>query len=225
MTDFLPLAALVGRHLRHDDGDPLWHDRDRVVVCGGAAPTVPGPPGLAFGAAVGMAMVERLLAGRFGRSLVDHHTWLLADAEELAAGTSHEAAAIAGAAQLGRLIVLAIVPPAEFRALARFVPLGWNVRMLDALDQKNADGAIFAALRSQKPTLIHCEGGPLAESNAVPVAAHGAGARRAWLKRLRRHAGRHRAARPPAPARARPMTGSSNWPVRQATPRPARAAA
>lgn len=188
MTDFTLLAALVSRHLRHDDADPFWPDRDRLVVCGGTTPTIPGPPGLAFGAAVGMAMAERLLAGRFGRSLVDHRTWLLADAEELAAGTSHEAAAIAGAAQLGRLIVLAIVPPAESGALARFIPVGWNVRKLEVLDPKTADSAISAALRSQKPTLICCIGAPPPASEANPTAVHGASARRSWLKRLRRHA-------------------------------------
>lgn len=187
MTESSPLTALVSRHVRHDDADPFWPDRDRVVVCGGADPTIQGPPGLAFGAAVGMAMVERLLAGRFGRSLVDHRTWLLADAEELAAGTAHEAAAVAGAALLGRLIVLAIVPPAESRPLARFIPLGWNVRKLEALDPKAVDSAVSAAQRSQKPTLIFCASAH-PTSDAPAAFAHGASARRAWLKRLRRHA-------------------------------------
>jgi transketolase len=186
MTDLSPLAALVSHHLRHDDADPLWPDRDRLVVSGAAA-TVPGPAGLAFGAALGMAMAERLLAARFGRSLVDHRTWLLADAAELAAGTAHEAAAIAGAGQLGRLIVLAIVPPAEARSLARFAALGWNVRKLEGLASKAADGAISAALRSQKPTLIACIGAALSMSHDEQAASHGAAARRAWLKRLRRH--------------------------------------
>jgi transketolase len=188
MTDQSPLASFVSHHLRHDDADPLWPDRDRVVACGDAA-TIPGPAGLAFGAALGMAMAERLLAARFGRSLVDHRTWLLADPAELAAGTAHEAAAIAGALQLGRLIVLAAVPPAEARSLASISALGWNVRKLDALDRKTVDGAISAALRSQKPTLIACIGAACATPRTDPPGSpHGAGARRAWLKRLRRHA-------------------------------------
>jgi transketolase len=188
MTDLSPLAALIGPHLRHDDADPLWPDRDRIVMGGAAAPTIPGPAGLAFGAALGMAIAERLLAARFGRSLVDHRTWLIADQAELAAGTAHEAASVAGAAQLGRLIVLALVPPAEWSALARFAALGWNVRRVDTLDPGAADGAIGAALRSQKPTLIACAGAPMAGPQGEPAATHGAGARRAWLKRLRRHA-------------------------------------
>jgi len=188
MTDLSPLVALVSRHLRHDDADPLWPDRDRMLLGGGACPTIPGPAGMAFGAALGMAMAERLLAARFGRSLVDHRTWLLADAAELAAGTAHEAASIAGTGQLGRLIVLAIVPPAESKALARFAALGWNVRKLEVLGQKIADAAISAAVRSRKPTLIAYVGKEQAARQPDQAASHGAGARRAWLKRLRRHA-------------------------------------
>jgi transketolase len=155
------------------------------------AELVPGPPGLAFGAALGMAWAERLLAARFGRSLVDHRIWLLADGLELASGTAHEAAAIAGQLGMGRLIVLAQVEQAELPALARFEAMGWTLRRIhDPAAQLGA--AIAAALRAHKPTLIAFSAITQAGSQAgvPPLAAspRAAGARRSWLKRLRRHA-------------------------------------
>ena len=55
-----------------------------------------GPPGQGLAAAVGMALAERMMAARFGRSLVDHRTWVVASDEDLAEGVSHEAADLAG---------------------------------------------------------------------------------------------------------------------------------
>ena len=45
----------------------------------------------------GAALAERAMAARFGRSLVDHRTWVLASAPQLSAGLGQEAGAIAGA--------------------------------------------------------------------------------------------------------------------------------
>ncbi len=56
--------------------------------------------------AVGMALAERLLAARFGRSLVDHRTWVVASDGDLMEGISHEAASLAGHLRLDRLTVL-----------------------------------------------------------------------------------------------------------------------
>ena len=41
-----------------------------------AIETTTGPLGQGISTAVGMALAERLLAARFGRSLVDHRTWV-----------------------------------------------------------------------------------------------------------------------------------------------------
>ena len=64
-------------YLRGFAEDPQWPDRDRVLaapdapaLAGPLAMTLAGPPGLAFGVALGLALAERLLAARFGRSLV-----------------------------------------------------------------------------------------------------------------------------------------------------------
>src|SRR6185437_8396565 len=61
-----------------------------------AIETSVGPPGMGFAHAVGMALAERMLAARFGRSLVDHRTWAVAAESDLMAGISHEAASLAG---------------------------------------------------------------------------------------------------------------------------------
>ena len=206
------LATLIGRHVRQDEADPHWPDRDRLMMSGPSqtpapegATMVDGPPGLALGAAVGMAIAERLLGARFGRSLVDHRIWLAAQPQDLAAGTAQEALGVASAFMLGRLAVIAAMPQRDARLLARFAAAGWTVRAVPAGDEREADSALSAAARSQKPTLIVETGKP--EAGAVPplrpAQEDGAGeagpvqsgrqgptARRAWLKRLRRHAQR-----------------------------------
>ena len=68
--------------------------------------TTTGPLGQGIATAVGMALAERLLAARFGRSLVDHRTWVIASDGDMMEGISHEAAAIAGHLCLSKLTVL-----------------------------------------------------------------------------------------------------------------------
>ena len=198
------LAALISQHIRADAADPHWPDRDRLVMgthvaASGFAQPVSGPPGLSFGAAVGMAIAERILAARFGRSLVDHRTWLSASAADLASGTAQEAAFVAGELVLGRLTVLASIPSDQPRLRAGFAAAGWTVRVIPMDDGGAAEAALTACQRSQKPTLILQTGtgggstSPLfaaAETVLPPSARRGAGARRAWLQRLRRHASR-----------------------------------
>jgi transketolase len=143
----------------------------------------PGPPGTAACAALGHALAERMLAARFGASLVDHRTWLLADDAELCAGAAHEAASLAGTLKLGRLAVLAHLPPGSSAPLAAFTAYGWSVRRVTT--ETEIEAAISAAHRAQKPTLIACLGA--APPPAAAPHPQASGARRAWLKRLRRH--------------------------------------
>ncbi|HET6375611.1 MAG TPA: 1-deoxy-D-xylulose-5-phosphate synthase N-terminal domain-containing protein, partial [Methylocella sp.] len=63
-----------------------------------------GPLGQGLGAAVGMALAERMLNAEFG-SIVDHYTYVLASDGDLMEGISQEAIAIAGHLRLNRLIV------------------------------------------------------------------------------------------------------------------------
>jgi transketolase len=205
-------SVLLSRHLRFDAADPHWPDRDRIAASPALEPlwrraaelagagadfavTLPDPPGQSLGAAVGLAMAERILAARFGRSLVDHRTWVLATQDDLATGLAQEAAVAAGALRLGRLTVLAAWADAE--PMPTGFATGWTIRRAAAGDEAALHAAISAALRSQKPTLIACIGrpdGPVSAEIPSPcqgaLGGRGAGARRAWLRRLTRHGAR-----------------------------------
>ncbi len=145
-------SVLWSRFLRFDAADPAWPDRDRFLVSAadggrllhgllrltgqvseGEAPgfgghaaveAAPGPPGFGFATAVGMALAERMMAARFGRSLVDHRTWVVAGASELATGISLEAACLAGELRLERLTVLCQV--GGYPGRAQPGPAGWG---------------------------------------------------------------------------------------------------
>lgn len=128
--------------------------------------TTSGALGQGFANAVGMALAERLLAARFGRSLVDHRTWVIASGTALMEGLSHEAAAIAGRLKLARLTVLydereaseegAPSRPASGDPLKRFAALGWAAKRVDGHSAAEIAGALSFALRSPRPTLIAC---------------------------------------------------------------------
>jgi transketolase len=213
----LPLCFLFARHLRFDAADPLWPDRDRLLVDEGMAMLADAlanlaglperaflAPGPAFGLAAGQALAERLLAARFGRSLVDHRSWVLAAAEDLPTGAVQEAAQLASAWRLNRLTALTGVASADAPGLAGFTAAGWSVRRVGSGDPSDIAAAISAAQRSQRPTLIACIragqqklGGPAntpAHDDGIQAwraaGRRSAGVRRAWLKRLARHGSR-----------------------------------
>ena len=190
---------LQSRHLRQDPADPLWPDRDRLFCAPGTTPP-PGadavcldaPAGFTTAAAVGAALAERMLAARFGRSLVDHRTWLLASPAELVTGSLQEAMCLAGAIPLARLTVVAQMPGASTAGLGRFTSMGWVVRRVARGETAAFEAAVGAAARAQKPTLIACDAAPGEEGDGITqvegASSRAAGARRAWLKRQRQHA-------------------------------------
>ena len=67
--------------------------------------TTTGPLGQGLGNAVGMALMERLLANEFGNKLCNHFTYVIASDGDLMDGISHEAASFAGHQKLNKLIV------------------------------------------------------------------------------------------------------------------------
>ena len=125
-----------------------------------------GPLGQGIATAVGMALAERLLAARFGRSLVDHRTWVIASDGDLMEGISHEAVGLAGHLGLSKLTVLfddndisidgSTSLSCSDDQLKRFAAHGWAVKRVDGHDPAQVAAALSSALRSKKPTLIAC---------------------------------------------------------------------
>ena len=134
--------------------------------------TTTGPLGQGVTNAVGMALAEKLLAAEFnqpGHSIVGHHTYVFLGDGCLMEGISHEAAALAGAWKLNKLIALyddngisidgQVAPWFIDNTAQRFKAYGWNViekidgHNVDAVDRAIADAKNCA----DKPTLIICK--------------------------------------------------------------------
>jgi transketolase len=131
-----------------------------------AIETTTGPLGQGLATAVGMALAERMLAARFGKSLVDHRTWVIAGDGDLMEGISHEAIGIAGHLRLSKLTVLfddnhisidgdTALSTSEDQ-LKRFTAAGWAVKRVDGHDFAQVAAALSASVRATKPTLIAC---------------------------------------------------------------------
>jgi len=144
-----------------------------------------GPLGQGIATAVGMALAERHLAARFGRSLVDHRTWVIASDGDLMEGISHEAASLAGHLRLNKLTVLwddngisidgDLSISSSDDQLKRFAAYGWAVKRVDGHDPEAVAAACAQAMRAAKPTLIACRTiiGFAAPTKAGTAASHG----------------------------------------------------
>ncbi len=152
--------------------------------------TTTGPLGQGLANAVGMALAEKLLAREFnreGHEVVNHHTYVFMGDGCMMEGISHEAAALAGAWKLNRLVALyddngisidgQVAPWFVDNTALRFVAYGWNViGPLDGHDAAAVSQAITDARKSVEcPTLIMCrtrigQGSP---NRANTAKAHG----------------------------------------------------
>ncbi|WP_035372216.1 transketolase family protein [Acetobacter okinawensis] len=228
----LPITALWCRILRFDPAVPNWPDRDRCVVPSSAMlpllsamlhltapdtqdlsatvdygqhPAVEiatGPAGQGMAAAAGMALAEQQLAKRYGRSLVNHRTWVLARDSDLATGVALEAAQLASRFGLNRMAVLVcpspLTDPTDFSdSLARFGASGWSVRKVRAHDLGAIMSALQAIMRARKPTLLAC----------MPECCH-------TLARPARRRRTDRPVEPPQPDAVPPSAahGCAGWP-------------
>ncbi len=148
--------------------------------------TTTGPLGQGLATAVGFALAERMLAARFGKSLVDHRTWVIAGDGCLMEGISQEAIGLAGHLKLEKLCVLwddnaiSIDGGTDLSTsedqLKRFTAAGWAVKKLDGHDPAQIAAALSWAMRSKKPTLLACKTiiGFGAPTKAGTAGSHGA---------------------------------------------------
>ncbi|MGI9133155.1 MAG: transketolase [Rhodoferax sp.] len=152
--------------------------------------TTTGPLGQGITNAVGMALAEKLLAAEFnreGHALIDHHTYVFMGDGCLMEGISHEAAALAGAWKLNKLIALyddngisidgPVAPWFTDNTALRFVAYGWNV--IGPIDGHNAALVASTIAEAKKsatgPTLIICKThiGKGSPNRANTAKAHG----------------------------------------------------
>ena len=152
--------------------------------------TTTGPLGQGIANAVGMALSEKLLAKEFnrdGHAVVDHHTFAFMGDGCMMEGISHEAAALAGAWKLNKLIALyddngisidgAVAPWFIDNTAQRFVAYGWNV--LGPIDGHDADLVARTIAEAKQsvdgPTLIICKTaiGKGSPNRANTAKAHG----------------------------------------------------
>ena len=130
-----------------------------------------GPLGQGFANGIGMAAAERRLADRYNRpgfALFDHFTYALVSDGDIQEGVTAEAASLAGAWKLGKLIYLYDSngvqqdgsTSASFRedVTQRFQAYGWDVAgPVDGMNVHEVEGALQAARSSsEKPHLIIC---------------------------------------------------------------------
>jgi transketolase len=131
--------------------------------------TTTGPLGQGFSIAVGMAMAERFLAGRYnrpGHDIINHRTFALVSDGDMQEGVSSEAASLAGTLGLSRLIALYDDNSMQIEGrtdlafredvAARFRAYGWSV--IEGVEGEEF-GQLSAAIRRalderEAPTLI-----------------------------------------------------------------------
>jgi len=124
-----------------------------------------GPLGQGFAMAVGMAMTESFLRAKLGKSVVDHHTYVLVSDGDMQEPVVSGAASLAGLWGLGKMIAyydsnkvqlagpVSRVDRADYAKI--FSAMGWHVQEVDGHDRDQIRAAIKKAQgQKKKPSLI-----------------------------------------------------------------------
>ncbi len=163
-------------------GHPEFGDTDGVE-------TTTGPLGQGVSTAVGMAIAEKMLAGKFNtskHSIVDHYTYSLVGEGCLMEGVSSEACSLAGHLKLGKLIVfydenkITIDGSTDITftedIVARYKAYGWQVLNGSMYSYDDIEKLTAEAKKDERPTLIVLKSviGKGAPTVAGQSKAHGA---------------------------------------------------
>ncbi|MBR5154528.1 MAG: transketolase [Alphaproteobacteria bacterium] len=125
-----------------------------------------GPLGQGISSAVGMALAERVINKKYGASLCNHYTYVIAGDGCLMEGVSEEAISLAGHLGLNKLIVFwdnnnitidgTVDKSSSTNQFERFNAVGWHTIDIDGHDYDAIRQAIQEAQKQDKPTLISC---------------------------------------------------------------------